>query len=135
MTPERKASLEEAYKQTHYRVFCPQGDFTLHIGEYCEEMAAYAPWAFLTACNPGSQLFHDSDNANRMSKLKALLADRWLHFDALGVAPDETWREPSFFIAAIDQPSTTALARQFGQLAYVYSNGGPARLIWVDDEP
>ena len=73
MTPARRAELAEAYARTLYRVDFPFGSFTIRIGEVGP---GAHPWAFLTACNPGSVRLSNEENARRTAALSEALAAR-----------------------------------------------------------
>ncbi len=124
MTPGRRAELAEAYARTLYRV---DGAFTIAVGGPCPEAR---PWAFLTACNPGSEPLPDAENARRTEALKAALAG-WEVYPGESTSPEGEWREASFFVVGIDEAAAADVARRFGQLAFVCGDGGAARLVWV----
>jgi len=133
--------LEAAYRATDYRVEEPPGDpFVLRVGEASPEVDRVlarhrqSEWAFITACNPGSQRLSPAENARRMAHLEAVcLYHSWYHYLGAGVGRDGSWPpEPSFLVVGVSEPEAVAVARHFGQNAIVAGRvGEPARLVWV----
>ena len=54
-----------------------------------------------------------------------------------GKGDDGAWpAEPSLLILGVGEDEAAALARRFGQAAFVYGDrGAAARLVWTDIEP
>lgn len=133
--------LESAYLATDYRVDAgPDGPFVLRIGERCRDadrlLARHGQsgWAFVTACNPESELLTHSENERRMAELEAVCLFRgWTFFAGVGVGRDGLWPpEPSFLIVGVPEEQAVEVARHFGQHAIVAGRvGEPARLVWV----
>ena len=72
----------------------------------------------LTAWNPGSEPFSDTENAERHRQLCARLDELghpWL--PARGASPDGTWFEESVAVPGLDRHMALALGREFGQEA------------------
>ena len=134
-------TLEAAYRATDYRVDDPAiGPFVLRVGEPSPDadrvLARYrrSDWAFVTACNPGSERLSVAENTERMAQLQAVCVYRgWTHFVGAGVGRDGTWPpEPSFLIVGVPEEEAVEVARHFGQNAIVAGRRGePARLVWV----
>jgi len=136
-TPEHEA----AYRASAYRVFVLGRDrFTIRCDEPSDELdrlldeTRTTPWAFLTACNPRSQLLDDDTNDARMVQLEA--AVRSHGFDCHcgeSEADDGSWpAEPSLLVLGIDEAHALAIAREFEQHAILAgSRGQPARLVWT----
>ena len=105
-TPE---SLRIAYLQTVVTVGGrPAAEAVRDLGTF---------WV-LTAWNPGSELFSDTENAERHQALCACLDElghTWL--PALGTSPDESWSEESVAVPGLDRETALALGREFGQEA------------------
>jgi len=90
--------------------------------------------AFITAHNPGSQVLSPADNDLAHEKLLEALTDlglRWLA--GQGVDPEGNWTpETSVMVFGVDRDSSAALARQFGQNAYVWiQRGKPPLLVLI----
>ena len=76
------------------------------------------PFWVLTAWNPGSEPFSDTENAERHWQLCARLDElghTWL--PALGTSPDGSWSEESVAVPGLDRETALALGREFGQEA------------------
>jgi hypothetical protein len=133
-------AIEAAYRATDYRVDDnPFGPFVIRVGEPsagADRLLAVhgqTTWAFITACNPGSERLPDEQNVRQMANLEAELREgSWPHYAGTGVGRDGTWPpEPSFLVLAISEAEALNLARQFGQNAIVAGRTGePARLVW-----
>ncbi len=73
------ASLVRAYEETVYWVFAPHAYIPLRIGERSPDLdallsaAGVREWAFITACNPHSQLLSPAENDQRMEQLAYVL--------------------------------------------------------------
>ena len=105
-TPE---SLRIAYLRTVVTVEGrPAAEAVREIGTF---------WV-LTAWNPGSEPFSDTENAERHRQLCARLDElghTWL--PALGASPDGSWSEESVAVPGLDRETALALGREFGQEA------------------
>lgn len=128
-------SLIEAYLHTEYRV---DGDdpITLRIGienpslgERLREFHAHSA-AYITACNPESQLLDAELNATRLASLEAELHSRGLRFlRGKAVDPYGEWpEEDSFLVLGLPLESAKALARHYQQNAMIWC--GPT---WVPE--
>lgn len=131
-------ALVRAYAEAVYWVFGPQGYIPLRAGERSaalEELLAHSgagEWAFVTACNPGSELLSPAENDRRVEALEAVLYGRYSTFRGAGVGTGGDWPpEPSLLILGISEEEALQLARRFGQNAIVSGTlGEPARLVW-----
>lgn len=140
MTPPRKA-CEAAYLATSYFVDGPAGRFAIRVGAVSPDADALAAahhvhtWAFITAYNPGSVAAPPEDNRTRQGELERAVTAAGLRFyRGEGKGDDGAWPpEPSLFILGIGEDDAAALARRFGQAAFVFGErGGAARLAWID---
>ncbi len=135
--------LEAAYRATTYRVFLPGGAVDLRLGEASPALVAWlaeedvSTWAILTAYNPASQRLAPGENAERQSQLEcALLEQGFLTFAGENVADDGVWpNEESCFVPGMDLKNSVALARRFGQNAFILGGkDGVPHLVWSDEE-
>lgn len=135
--------LEVAYRATTYRVFLPSGAVDLRLGEVNTALVAWlaeegaSSWAILTACNPASQQLTPDENAERQSQLEcALLEQGLLTFAGENVADDGVWpNEESCFVPDTDLKNSVALARRFGQNAFILGGkDGVPHLVWSNEE-
>jgi hypothetical protein len=140
---QRLDALHAAYLATDYVVHAGE-DFFLRIGECCALLDALLSqhgvesWAFVTACNPGSQALADDDNAERMRRLEREVSAKGFPFLlGDGAIPDRSWpAEPSLLILGIDEAGAREIAERYGQLAFVCgTRGQAARLVWSGTEP
>ncbi len=131
------AATIKAYQETQYRV---QSDspFTLQIGVVNDALLnAHKLYrvecsAFLTACNPYSQIASASDNHVRQHQLANELARRGLrYFPGMVQHPSNQWPgEESFLVLGLNLESAKKLGEQFGQNAIVWCGAsGLAELI------
>lgn len=132
------SSLAIAYTAAHYRVFADP-PFVLHVGERSVELDALLTshtadtWAFITACNPGSQLLPVDENTERMTRLRAVL-NRFTIYSGEGVDPTGEWPgEPSVLVMGINRDEVVEVAKAFGQNAILAGvEGCAAELVWVE---
>ena len=95
----------------------------------------------LTAWNPGSELFSDTENAERHRQLCVRLDElgrTWL--PALGASPDGSWSEESVAVPGIKSGEAQALGRWFGQAAVFEVTKGYVRIHgctdrWIAQRP
>lgn len=138
--------LVAAYRAAAYIVESSedQAEFVIR----CEERSAAVDrllerhrlndWAFLTACNPRSQILPAAENAVRMERLHAAIRD--LGHPCLPGAGKDTggqWpAEPSLLILGMAEADAIRLAVEFGQHAVLVGRyGAPARLAWTPAKP
>lgn len=133
--------LTAAYRATDYIVLAGDGRpaFALRCEERSEAvdrlLAGHGlrEWAFITACNPRSQILPAAENAARMDRLHAAVRDRGHpSLPGSGEGPDETWpAEPSLLVLGMPEADAIRLAAEFDQHAILVGRlGEPARLVW-----
>jgi hypothetical protein len=133
--------LAAAYEATEFWVEdAPGGRFRICCDEGCPELdrlladQGLAEWAYVTACNPGSELLAEDENDLRMRDLgQRLSGHACVTFRGSGVGTRGDWPpEPSLLVLGIDEASARKLGAEFGQKAMVVGRRGePARLAWV----
>ena len=132
--------LDAAYRATSYVVDAPEGRFTLRVGERSPPLddllarCGTCAWAFVTACNPGSQMLSPTENHRRQEKLlQAVAAAGHPCCPGQGKGDDGAWpAEASLLIIGIDPVAACTLGRRFGQKAILIGETGEAvRLLWV----
>lgn len=135
--------LRCAFEETHYIVH-DQPIFTLRIGQHSPQLDALLQdagqdcAAFLTAWNPQSQAQSEPENRSRQ---QALLDDlkrlglTWI--DGIGQHLDNGWPgEESVLVLGVAYEAASDLARQHGQLAFVWcAIGKPCELIVAPEPP
>ena len=123
----RNNSLIKAYQETEYRV--TQGhSLVLRVDAPCPELASLykakgvSCAAFITACNPFSNLLSDEDNAKRQARLAAELKRRSLYFfGGIGQHPSGNWPgEPSFLVLGLALEAAKSLGKAYEQNAVVW---------------
>jgi hypothetical protein len=137
-------SLEPVYKATEFWVEdAPGGPFHLRCGEqslaldWLLEEHGLDAWAYITACNPGSQRLTDEENARRMEVLEVRLRQLpCVIFHGRGVGTRGDWApEPSLLALGLSELVAREIATSFGQKAIVVGRRGKvARLIWLESE-
>ncbi|MBN3762095.1 DUF3293 domain-containing protein [Burkholderia sp. Ac-20365] len=118
----------EAYLETHYQVHGSM-PVALKIGEAnttlaaIHEMNGVQSSAFVTACNPFSELLDDATNSDRQRMLAGeLMQSGWRFIDGTGEHPSNDWPgEASFLVLGVSLEEATALGVGFGQNAVVWS--------------
>lgn len=133
--------LLAAYLATDYRVRLARGGgVSIRIGAplpaALAALSGERPWGFLTAWNPGSLPLPRTPN--RQAQRALLAALRELPGTAqvrAGLGAGAGWREASLFVTGAGIAALDALARRFGQHAYVHSPDAhaPARLRRMDN--
>lgn len=118
--------LVQAYRETHYKT----ADGLLLLIDQPNPALAQAQRerstdcsAFITACNPFSQLLPADQNAARHAELAAALAQRGLAFvHGIGQHPSNTWQgEASFLVYGLTLADAKALGAHLQQNAIVWS--------------
>ena len=111
-----ETALTRAYRDSTYWVDHPAGRFPMRIGEPCAPLQALLhahgaiTWAFVTACNPRSQLLPPAENAARHARLLSRLRQSaWPTFPGHSVSDQGEWLEHSLLILGIDDAAALAL--------------------------
>jgi hypothetical protein len=133
--------LAAAYEATNFWVEdAPDGHFCLRCGERSPDLdrllAAHqlSEWAYVTACNPGSEPLSDGENARRTHELGEWLRGlRLVIFHGKGVGTRGDWpAEPSLLVLGLGEAKAREVGAAFGQKAIVVGRlGEPARLAWI----
>ena len=123
------------YRQTTYWVETPARYFALRVDQRHPEFDAFLgpfgnEWAFVTACNPRSQLLTPADNRQRTTELKQALHGQTF-WPGLGVGTNDWFPEASFCVV-MPLAKAVDLARHFDQNAILAGRIGElAALHWV----
>lgn len=122
------ADTVQAFRETEYSV---QGDepFTLRVGETCPALAAAHKRhrvdcsAYITACNPFSQILDDEANAERHAALGRELGQRSLaSIKGVGQHPSNHWPgEASYLIFGLTLEGAKTLGTRLEQIAIVWT--------------
>lgn len=117
------------YKNTDYWFTVDESTITLTIGQknedfdrLCERLHC-TTGAFITACNPQSQLLTDDENKRRHKHLATRLEQiAEIHcFSGEGQDRDRQWpAEVSFMVLGLRQKTAIDLAREYQQNALVW---------------
>ena len=116
-----------------FRIDKPNPDLDKLLDTHNTRMAA-----FITAHNPGSRVLSAADNDLAHEQLIVELRDCGLCWQAgVGVDPTGEWKpETSVMVFGIDRTTSTALAGQFRQNAYVWiQRGEPPLLVLTRKRP
>lgn len=134
------ARLEAAFRATHYRFAAAGATIVLEIGARAPALdrllaaAGARRWAWLTAVNPGARRLGAEENAARLAELDAELARGGrAALPGVAVDPGGGWPdEESRLVLGLDVGTARALARRFGQVAFLAGEAGAeARLEWT----
>lgn len=137
----RDPAIEAAYRAAVYRVDAPGESFDLSIGLAAPALdrllarAGADRWAYVTAANPASLRLEEEENARRLARLDAEIARRgWRAIPGASLDPEGFWpAEASRLLLGVEEAAARALARRFGQIAFVAGErGAPPRLCWVE---
>ena len=132
------AGTVQAFRETEYMV---HGDepFTLKVGEVCPPLAAAHKRhrvdcsAYITACNPFSQILDDQENAERHAALGRELGRRSLaSIEGIGQHPSNKWPgEPSYLVFGLTLEAAKTLGTRLEQNAIVWSgaDAGPQLIM------
>ena len=120
--------LLAAYLATTYTACLGELEVRIRVGSRCpsidRELAErnLSCWAYLTACNPGSQPLSAVENRDRHQALRCAVDDGgWACYPGVGTPDTSTWEpEESLLILGIQRQAALQLARRFGQLAIVW---------------
>lgn len=118
----------QAYRETEYKV---HGDepFTLRVGETCAALAGSLKRhrvdcsAYITACNPFSQVLDAEANAERHAALKREISQRSLaSIEGIGQHPSNKWPgEASYLIFGLTLEAAKSLGTRLEQNAIVWA--------------
>ena len=140
MTMDESLALLRAYRETDYVVFTDP-PLTLHVDEASpalldlHQACGVCASAYLTACNPGSRLLPDPENADRQARLRSALAARGhTFFNGIGRHPEGGWPgEASFLILGLELAEAVALGREWDQRAILWAGADAIpRLVFLD---
>lgn len=127
----------QAYLETEYRVLS-QPAFGLRVGRASvallelHQRARVDCSAFITACNPHSQLLDEAANRSRQADLARELSDRGFAFlPGIGRHPSNGWPgEDSFLVPGMTLEDAKGIGSLFGQNAIIWCGAdATARLI------
>ena len=134
------AALDQAYRNTRYRVFLPRACLELRVGERHPALDAwlesqgFSRWSLLTAWNPGSRLLPAEENRSRQARMEqALLARGFQPFPGENQAGNADWPpEASLLVPGMGRDEAGRLARDFDQNAFLAGERrGIAELLWI----
>lgn len=119
----------QAYLETDYRVH-GNTPATLKVGESCPTLASLHEThhvkcsAFITACNPFSQPYGDTANAERQTALARELEQRGLYrIEGTGQHPTNKWPgEASFLVLGLPLEEAKTLGTRLKQNAIIWSD-------------
>ncbi len=135
------AELLAAYLATTYTARLGELEVRIRVGSRCpridRELAErnLSCWAYLTACNPGSQPLSAAENRDRQHTLRCAVHDGgWACYPGAGVPDASTWEpEESLLILGIQRQPALQLARRFGQLAIVWGTRDTAAELLLSE--
>jgi Protein of unknown function (DUF3293) len=121
-------STVQAYLETEYHVHA-QPPFTLRAGQFSAELLRLQERkgtdssAYVTACNPFSQLLDEAANAVRQASLARELTSRNLDsLSGVGKHPDSSWPgEDSFLIMGLSLEAAKDLGVRLEQNAILWA--------------
>ena len=122
------AGTVQAFRETEYMVHGNE-PFTLKVDELCPPLAAAHKRhrvdcsAYITACNPFSQILDDAANAERHAALGEKLGRRSLaNIEGVGQHPSNQWPgEISYLIFGLTLEAAKTLGTRLEQNAIVWS--------------
>jgi hypothetical protein len=137
---KQAAALTAAYRATKFRIESGAKNIVVRIGkrspaaEALIRRARASCGAYITAHNPGSHARDDRFNRQAQFALHVeLAAAGYETYHGAGTGPDPSWApEPSLFVIGMSKSDAVKVAREYGQLAFVFIElGRPAELVWV----
>jgi hypothetical protein len=144
MNPDLRARFESLYRATDYGVEDAHLVCRLRIDEPCETLShwlrsqGYAAAAFITACNPRSEIRTEAENREALTRLRSAVEVLGLPaLSGVGRAQVGDHCEPSLLVPGLPLEAAHALMRGFQQNAFVWFEraAGRARLEWVQPRP
>ena len=122
--------LNSLYLAAIYEIDFPNGVVRFRIGDSVRGK----PFALVTAFNPGRSRPAPEDNKRANGRLEAAIRGRGYEFaPARGRSQDGTHAEPSFAVFGMPFEAAWQLAKEFGQAAFVWSDGETTKLTWTDE--
>ena len=127
----------QAYLETEYRVLGTFA-FALQVGQISPELLAAHKQhgvdcsAFLTACNPFSQVLDGDANAARQQALaNELTQDGFAYVEGIGQHPSNLWPgEESYLVFGLSLADAKALGARLEQNGFIWSGAdGTPQLI------
>ena len=136
-------SLLKQYLASSYRIHEACRTVVFHVGVRSAELAALlgarglSSCAFLTAWNPGSRPLPREENDARAQALgRDVRAAGQDLLEGQGRSPDRDWCEESCLVLGIDRARAIALARRYGQVAFLFIDArGLPELVLCEEEP
>lgn len=127
----QRAQLEAAYQKAIYEVDTASPPQLFRAGGAVP--AGTAPFAFVTAWDPGGTVRELADNLAADARLVAGLRDCGLTF-VTGRARDADGGhlEPSYAVFGIGRAEAVVLARRYGQAAIGWCDGTTFSVVWCD---
>jgi hypothetical protein len=118
----------QAYRETNYGVQATD-PFVLRIDKACPELMALHQQhrvdcsAYITACNPFSQVYENEVNAERHAALgRELDQDGLTYVEGIGQHPSNQWPgETSYLMFGLPLDAAKALGSRLGQNAFVWT--------------
>lgn len=137
-----KESLLQKYLASLYCYRDAGDEIVIHVGVRSRELAALQrsrgveSSAYMTAWNPGSKALDKAENRSRNEDLRRDAQALGLAvLEGEGRSPARDWCEESFLILGITRESALALARKYGQVAFLHVGGeGVPELVICEDE-
>lgn len=135
-----ESGLDAAYRATTYFAEFGHGRVAIRIDRRSPALdrqlltSGCTDWAFVSACNPGSQPLPEKQNHDRHAQLiKTVSTMGFIWHNGQGVPDQPGWQpEPSMLILGIQPEQALKLAASFGQKAIVAGAAGLlARLYYV----
>jgi hypothetical protein len=127
MDDDLRKRFEPLYRATDYAVEDARLHCRLRIDEPCERLShwlrvqGYAAAAFITACNPHSEIRTDAENREALGRLRSAVEALGLPaLNAVGRAQVGDHHEPSLLVPGLPLEATHALMRRFQQNAFVW---------------
>jgi len=108
------------------------GEMNLDLKEVYEDQKVNSA-AFITACNPFSNMLSNEENSQRMELLKADIAVMSLKMlCGIGESASGNWLEPSLLVLGIALEQAQCLGRKYQQNAIIWCGSDAVpRLEWL----
>ena len=127
-------SLAEAYREASYFVDLDGEAIEIAVGHAAPQLEAQlgdtTAFAYITACNPGSQLQSATWNQHADGELRmAIDAHGVRRWPMTSSSPDGHWWESGWLIGDLSHSMLDDLAKRFGQTGVLlWQRGEPVRL-------